>query len=153
MDLSTLIIRRASAADVKCLTGISWKAFDDDARRFMNGQGGGPPGYRSEKANSKMVRSCDYYVVSLPDYTAVGGIILSPEGDRCYLARMFVLPDYQNQGIGAYIISSMEKAYPGVRTWHLDTPAENARTNHFYVKCGYRLQQTKDGFNFYEKTV
>jgi GNAT superfamily N-acetyltransferase len=153
MDYSQIIIERAKSSDVKGLTHVSKKAFDDDSTIFMSRENGGPPGYSSEAMNSKMIKYHDYYKIRLTDFTTIGGIIVSQNGEKCYLQRMFINPIFQNQGIGKYVIEYIQNLYRDVSEWNLDTPKNNIRTNHFYVKCGFQLIKCEKELNFYSKKV
>jgi predicted enzyme related to lactoylglutathione lyase len=59
-------------------------------------------------------------------------------GYRYYeVARIFVEPDFQNQGIGTRTFEFLWSEYPEVERWTLGTPAWNRRTRHFYRKVGF----------------
>ena len=151
MDFTKIIIERAKTSDAKALTYISKRVFDDDSRRFLNRECGGPPGYSSEKVNSKYIRYTEYYKVRLEDYTTIGGIIISLKDSKGYIQRMFIDIMYQNQGLGKYVIDYIQMIYPDIEVWELETPCENIRTNRFYSKCGFKLFNTEKGFNYYKK--
>ncbi|MDF2588279.1 MAG: family acetyltransferase [Anaerocolumna sp.] len=153
MDLTLLIIDRANVADNKALVHISKKAFDDDSKRFMGKENGGPGGYASEKVNSMMIRNNDYYKIKLHDFTTIGGVIISQKENSIYLQRMFIDPKYQNFGIGQYVLNYLEKLYEPIHEWQLDTPQQNIRTNTFYQKCGYSFINSQKGLNYYKKII
>ena len=145
MDITKVIIERAKTSDGKSLTYLSKRVFDDDSRRFLNREGGGPPGYSSEKVNIKLIRGTDYYKVRLEDYTTIGGIIISTRNQKGYIQRMFIDLPYQEQGIGKYVIDYIQSIYPLIEEWELETPCDNIRTNRFYSKCGLKSTiRTKD---------
>jgi RimJ/RimL family protein N-acetyltransferase len=128
--------KKARPGDAKGLALASWRAFDNDINYGAKGKGG-PPGYNSEKWQSKMMRMGKYYKI-LDDYRIIGGIVIFDKGNgHYYLCRIFIEPDYQNQGIGAQAIEFIEKTFPQAKRWTLDTPQWNKRTQHFYEKMGY----------------
>ncbi len=140
---------RARAEDAKALALISWRAFDNDAHYGAPGPGG-PPGYRSDRWQSKMMRIGKYYKV-LADKRIIGGFIIFDQGGGHYeLGRIFIAPDFQNQGIGAQAFEFMWTEFPTVRRWTLGTPAWNLRTRHFYKKVGFAEvgQEGLDGIRF-----
>ena len=128
--------KKAGAKDAKELARASWRAFDNDVHYGASGPGG-PPGYKSERWQSRMMRVGKYYKI-LDDYRIIGGFIVFDKGNgHCELGRIFIDPDYQNRGIGAQAIEFMERAFPQARRWTLGTPRWNRRTQHFYEKMGY----------------
>ena len=145
--------RKAKPADAKGLALASWKAFDNDINYGAPGKGG-PPGYKSEKWQSRMMRFGKYYKI-LDDYRIIGGIIVFDKGNGHYeLGRVFVEPDYQNQGIGAQAIRFIEDTFPQAKKWTLDTPRWNKRTQHFYKKMGYvMIGATGPGLVLYGKII
>lgn len=94
-----------------------------------------------------------YYKIRLEDYTTIGGIMLSSKNGRCYIQRMFIDVSYQNKGLGKYVLDYIQTLHPEIEEWELDTPCDNIRTNHFYVKCGFKLTKTDKGLNYYRKLV
>jgi ribosomal protein S18 acetylase RimI-like enzyme len=127
---------RAKVGDAKALARASWRAFDNDVHYGAPGKGG-PIGYKSERWQSRMMRIGKYYKI-LDDYKVIGGFIIFDKGNGHYeLGRIFIDPDYQNQGIDAQAIKFMEKEFPQAERWTLGTPRWNKRTQHFYEKMGY----------------
>jgi ribosomal protein S18 acetylase RimI-like enzyme len=84
-----------------------------------------------------MIRQHDYFKIvagALP----VGGAIVFRRGARAYeLARLFIDPEFQNEGIGTEVLELLWQQYPLAKKWMLDTPAWNERTLHFYEKAGF----------------
>jgi GNAT superfamily N-acetyltransferase len=84
-----------------------------------------------------MMRLGDYFKIVI-EGQIVGGIIVFRKGTRQYeLGRIFVDPDFQNQGIGTQAFDYLWQAYPLSKMWTLGTPAWNVRTRHFYKKVGF----------------
>ena len=143
----------ARIEDAKALALASWRAFDHDVHYGAPGKGG-PPGYRSDKWQSRMTRAGRYYKI-LDDDRIIGGFILFDKGrGHMELGRIFVEPEYQNQGIGTQAIEFMEETFPQARRWTLDTPGWNKRTQHFYEKMGYvRVGSDRRHGVLYEKKI
>jgi GNAT superfamily N-acetyltransferase len=128
--------KRARVEDAKVLALISKQAFDNDVHYGAPGPGG-PPGYQSDRWQSKMMRIGRYYKI-LADDQIVGGFIIFDQGPGHYeLGRIFVAPDFQNQGIGTQAFEFIWTEFPLARRWTLETPAWNLRTRHFYQKVGF----------------
>ena len=154
MDSKTTIrFEKAKPEDAKALALASWRAFDDDVNYGAPGKGG-PPGYKSDQWQLKMMVVGDYYKILL-DGRIIGGFILLLKGYRCYeLARIFIQPDFQNQGIGAQAFEFIWSEYPDVERWTLGTPAWNRRTRHFYKKVGFvEVGEDRRGGILFERDV
>jgi len=138
---------KARIADAEALTEVQRRTFDDDSRRFAGQPGGpvphategsgGPPGYDSADWTLWAIRAGIYYKI-LADDQIIGGVILFDMHKRHFnLGRIFIDPDWQNQGIGSQAIGFIEKTFPYVKRWSLDTPEWAVRNHHFYQKLGY----------------
>lgn len=159
-------ITKAQQEDAKELTSVSQAAFDDDVH-YGAPQAGGPPGYRSASWHTRMILNCDVYKIvaenghfdrlnfdKLSDRIIGGIIVYQKKAGHMELGRMFIHPDYQNQGIGAQAIRFLEETYPDAHLWTLDTPAWNTRNRHFYEKMGYTLTgAVGPGGVWYEKRI
>lgn len=74
------------------------------------------------------------------DGEAVGGAVVSVNGDRGELELLFVRPGVHSRGIGYAAWCAIEAAYPEVRVWSLTTPYFETRNIHFYVnRCGFHI--------------
>ena len=87
----------------------------------------------------------DYYKILADDWRIIGGFIVMLKGYRYYeLMRIFIQPEFQNQGIGAQAFEFLWSQYPNVERWTLGTPAWNRRNRHFYQKVGF-VEVGEDG--------
>ena len=148
-----LQLTKAHAKDAKALAQISQRAFDDDINYGAPGPGG-PPGYKSDQWQSKMMRFGEYYKI-LVDDQIIGGVIIFRKKPREYeLGRIFIDPDVQNQGFGTETFELIWKTYPLAKRWTLGTPTWNQRTQHFYKKVGF-VEIGKDGHDgiLFEKRI
>ena len=144
---------KAKTRDAQVLALVSWRAFDHDIHYGAPGPGG-PPGYKSDQWQSKMMRLGDYYRI-LADGQIVGGIIVFRKAPREYeLGRIFIEPDFQNQGIGTQAFEFLGQEFPLAKRWTLGTPAWNLRTRHFYKKVGFvEIGQDSHGGILFEKKI
>jgi GNAT superfamily N-acetyltransferase len=130
------IFKKAKPSDADTLAQASERAFHSDIHCGAPGIGG-PPGYNSAAWQTRMMRLGDYFKITVDDQV-VGGLIVFRKGTRQYeLGRIFVDPDFQNQGIGTQAIEFLWQEYPLAKRWTLGTPAWNRRTRHFYRKVGF----------------
>ena len=139
---------KAKPKDASALSRASERAFHSDIHCGAPSIGG-PPGYNSEAWQRQMMRIAQYYKMlrtrDSGDDQIVGGFIVFRKGTRHYeLGRIFVDPDFQNQGIGAQAFDFLWEEFPLTRKWTLGTPAWNRRTRHFYKKVGF-VEVGEDG--------
>ena len=57
--------------------------------------------------------------------------------DVLYISPLFILPEYQNRGIGQTAIRKVFELYPDTITWRLDTIKQEQGNCHLYEKCGF----------------
>ncbi len=60
------------------------------------------------------------------------------EKKESFISPIFVLPRYQNQGIGYAAIQKAFEMYPEVTTWKLETILQEKGNCHLYEKCGFK---------------
>jgi GNAT superfamily N-acetyltransferase len=144
-------LARAHPLNAEALARASERAFHTD-ELYGGPAKSGPPGYDSAEWQERIMRVAEYYRI-LVDGQTVGGMIVFRKGPRAYqLGRVFVDPDWQNQGIGTRAFELLWKEYPLAKVWTLDTPAWNVRTRHFYGKLGFvELRETPDGGVLFER--
>lgn len=137
--------KKAQPSDAEMLARASQRAFHSDIHCGAPGpEPGGPPGYDSAAFQRKVMRFSDYFKIMVGD-DIVGGFWLRRVAPREYvLDRIFLDPDYQNQGIGARAFAFLWETYPLAKRWTLGTPAWNVRTRHFYAKIGFSEIGTDD---------
>ncbi|EJW15394.1 GNAT family N-acetyltransferase [Paenibacillus alvei] len=100
-----------------------------------------------------MMQFCNYFKV-LFNEEIIGGALIVIESSQVHnLGRIFVDPNFQNQGIGMKVILEIERVYPGCKKWWLDTPRWSVKNHHFYVKCGYAKVREEGDLYIFEKTL
>ncbi|MGH0424883.1 MULTISPECIES: GNAT family N-acetyltransferase [Bacillus] len=138
-------IEKATILDAEKLTEIMKRTFDEEAKRWLCGQGDvidyniQPPGYSSVEMMRYSIEELDSFKVIVDD-KIIGGIIVTISG-KSYgrIDRIFVDPDYQGKGIGSHVIKSIEVEYPSIRVWDLETSSRQLNNHHFYEKMGYEI--------------
>ena len=144
-----LSFTKAGTSDALSLNGISKRAFDSDVKVGAVSSGG-PPGYMSVSYHTKMARmNCLYKLTD--NGIILGGAILFLDKDKLNIGRIFVSPENHRKGYGIYMMQEIEKMFPDVKEFTLDTPIWNVRTNSFYSKLGYKELRRNDEFIFYSK--
>ena len=138
-------IKKAEKRDVDAQTEIQIRTLVDDNKLKPPGCSmEGPPGYNSVKWNTHWLENTPCYKI-LFNGQIVGGLILFDLGeDQFEVGRIWVDPDYQNQGIGQAAMREMFTRHPLVKKWKLGTPSWAIRNQHFYEKVGFvKVRETE----------
>ena len=143
----------ATPEDTKTLARASKRAFEYDIH-YGAPEVGGPPGYKSDRWQRKMMQIGHYYKIMV-DGQIIGRFIIFEKKDGHYeLGRIFVEPACQNGGVGAQAIRFMEAEFSTAKKWTLDTPRWAVRNRHFYQKMGYlQVEGENSDFVSYEKQM
>jgi ribosomal protein S18 acetylase RimI-like enzyme len=68
----------------------------------------------------------------------IGSVRADMNYGTCYVGRLIVHPDLQNQGIGTKLLKAMEHHFSGAKRFELFTGHRSERNIHLYEKNGYR---------------
>ena len=147
--MMSIQLTKAGTSDALVLNAISKLAFDSDVEVGAP-SAGGPPGYMSLKYHMKMARSGHLFKLT-ENSLIIGGAILFSDGATLNISRIFVNPDYHQKGYGIRMMQEIEAMFPDIRTFTLDTPVWNIRTNSFYLKLGYTEVKRNEEFVYYSK--
>lgn len=151
--MEEIVFKKATSRDAAVLAEASERAFHSDVHCGAPSEGG-PPGYNSAQWQSRMMRIGQYYKI-LVDGQIVGGFIVFRKAPREYeLGRIFVDPEFQNQGIGTQAFDFLWQEFPLAKRWALGTPAWNRRTRHFYRKVGFvEIGEDGHGGILFERSI
>ena len=79
------------------------------------------------------------YFLILCDNKRVGAVrVIKTDEASCWIAPVFIIPQYQKKGIAQKVFALLEQAYPNVMLWKLDTILQEKGNCHLYEKLGYR---------------
>lgn len=73
------------------------------------------------------------------DGVIVGSVRAEAKKGICFIGRLIVSPDFQNQGIGTRLLTEVEKKFKGPIRYELFTGAESKKNLYLYQKAGYRI--------------
>ena len=68
----------------------------------------------------------------------VGSVRAFMNHGTCYVGRLSVNPDLQNQGIGKKLLNAIERHFSGAKRFELFTGHRSERNIHLYEENGYR---------------
>ena len=72
----------------------------------------------------------------------VGSVRAYKEIDTCYIGRLIVHPDFQNQGIGTSLINAIEARFCNLKRYELFTGHKSKKNLYLYQKLGYKQFRT-----------
>lgn len=81
------------------------------------------------------------------DDKPAGQLWILKKENEIYLARLFVLKEFQNKGIAARSLQLAEQIFTGRQRWSLDTIKEEKNNCHLYEKSGYKQTGTEKKIN------
>ena len=73
----------------------------------------------------------------------IGSVRAYEEEGVCYIGKLIVHPNRQNQGIGKEILKAIEACFRECRKYALFTGKDSLRNLYFYQKAGYRIGAEK----------
>jgi GNAT superfamily N-acetyltransferase len=76
---------------------------------------------------------------AIVDGRIIGSVRAYLQEGTCYIGRLIVHPDFQNQGIGAKLLRAIEERFAQARRYELFTGEKSERNLYFYQKWGYRI--------------
>ncbi len=123
-------IVRAFPEDVAYITDVSESIFSMDPLTA-------PEGYDSYEWYLRTSNTGYLFKILFND-TLVGGFTAFRTGRFNFqLERIFILPEYQNLGIGKKSIQYVIKRFPEARVWYTDVRPEWNKYSSFLHECGF----------------
>jgi ribosomal protein S18 acetylase RimI-like enzyme len=131
-----LSLKRSKITEADSLFNIQKEVFQSDLKKYQD--------YDSSPATEHIdffryrLNQSLHYTVYIDEKISGGVCILILTDTHFHLFRIFLRSDCQNNRIGTTIMNDIERKFPTVKTWSLNTPKDNVRNRHFYEKLGYR---------------
>ena len=144
-------IIKAEVKQIAKIVDMSIRAFETDVH--VGGMKGDcPPDFDSLQWHRQMAQEGHLYQAMIGnDLVGAAIVFLDETGTRLYIGWIFIDSVYHRKGYGIALMDCLEKEFPAVTEFELDTPCWNRRTNAFYQRLGYQIVKVEDGFNFYQK--
>ncbi len=80
----------------------------------------------------------DYYKINYQSNLAGSVFVFEKEPGTMKLHIINILENYQNKGIAQQVMERLEKMYPHITKWELETIETEQRNCHVYEKMGYK---------------
>ena len=83
------------------------------------------------------MENSDYYLIKLENEFIGGVRVVERQVGIFHISPIFILPQFQNQGIGFFAIKTLFNLHPQAITWKLNTILEEKGNSFLYEKCGF----------------
>ncbi len=154
-----ITLRKAGPEDTGILHSMQVKSFQPLLEIYRDFETS-PANEPLEKVEFRINQPITDYYILFNEGNPIGGIrIVKLEDKRYRVSPIFVLPEYQGNGIAQEVFRMAEQMYPDAKVWELDTILEEKRNCHLYEKMGYKQTGKMKPVNekmtivFYEKRM
>jgi N-acetylglutamate synthase-like GNAT family acetyltransferase len=150
-----LSLHIATHMDIVELRDLAVDAFAEDAIYRPDGiEDSDPPGLADIYEHEKWLQSKTYLVCTM-NHNIVGSCILDMKNETATIFGLHVRQQQMNRGVGSWILDEIQRMFPQVSIWALETPDYATRNHYFYQKNGFALVEVtpKDpsiGFGFHK---
>lgn len=144
---------KASVEDMSVIQQMYRRAFKPIYLRYHDGET--DPYLESLTSLQEKARrvGSEYFFCSIEN-VRVGMIrVISDHSTKeARISPMCVLPEFQGKGLAQATLIEIEQQFSDIKTWYLDTIAEEPKLMHLYKKVGYQLvvdqhKEIKPGMN------
>ena len=136
-----MLIRQSSVDDAAKILKLQKLAYQSEAAIYNDYAI--PPLTQTLEAMEDDFESKIFLVAEI-DGRVIGSVRGFVEEETCYIARLIVHPDFQNQGIGTRLLNEIEKVFSDARRFELFTGHRSEKNLYLYQKLGYRIFRSED---------
>lgn len=132
-----MIIKRADAQDMEEILRLQKKAYISEAELYDDFTI--PPLIQTLDEIKEEYKTNVFikYVDKNQIIGSVRGLMI--DSKTCYIGRLIVHPDYQNQGIGTRLMNKIEEIFNESERYELITGHISKKNLHIYQKRGYKI--------------
>jgi len=84
-----------------------------------------------------------FFLKAVIDGRIIGSVRAFAKEGTCFMGRLIVHPDFQNQGIGSKLVQDMEDIFKTSKRFELFTGHQSERNLYLYQKLGYKIFKTE----------
>lgn len=153
MENPEIIISPANVEDLESILILQKLGYQSEAE--LNNDYSIPPLVQSIN-EIRIEYESHYFLKAVSDQNIIGSVRAEVSGGTCYIKRLIVHPDHQNNGIGSQLLLNIEEKFPNISRFELFTGEKSKTNQFFYSKRGYRAFKTEKinetlSFIYYEK--
>ena len=130
-------LEKAIESDAKSIFDMQVKAFTPLLERYQDFNTS-PAAETIERTITRITNPSGGFYKIMLDNQLVGAIcVFWKEKSQFWISPMFILPEYQGQGIAQKSILLIEEVFPHATTWELSTILEEKGNCYLYEKMGF----------------
>lgn len=136
-----MMITKAERDDLSHILKLQYQAYESEAQIYNDPQI--PPLTQTleqliEESYSQIILKAVH-----SDGQIIGSARAHEENGTCYIGKVIVHPDFQNQGIGTALIRELEQRFAHCERIELFTGHQSERNLYLYKKLGYSVYRTE----------
>jgi phage replication-related protein YjqB (UPF0714/DUF867 family)/GNAT superfamily N-acetyltransferase len=129
-------IERAETFDAEEILALQKLAYKSEAEIYNDFKI--PPMVQTLESIEKDFEN-QFFIKALMDGKIIGSVRAYEKDGTCYIGRLIVHPDFQNQGIGTKLMNEIEKIFNTCQRFELFTGDRSERNLYLYQKLGYKI--------------
>jgi ribosomal protein S18 acetylase RimI-like enzyme len=95
--------------------------------------------HSSRVLEAEINRSSSFFGIAKSSSNEIVGMITAHLHDKIlFIARLYVLPEFQRQGIGERLMEESYRVFPEIKRVQLDVEEQNPKARAFYRKLGFK---------------
>lgn len=130
-----LIIEKATVSDAKAILTLQKLAYRSEAEIYHDFNI--PPMVQTFEEIKKDFEN-QTVLKGVLEGRIIGSVRAYPKEGTCYVGRLIVHPDFQNQGLGTKLMKEIEDIFKASMRFELFTGDRSEKNLHLYQKLGYR---------------
>ena len=134
-----MIIEKATVSDAEEILALQKLAYRSEAEIYNDFNI--PPMVQTLESIEKDFEN-QVFLKALINGRIIGSVRAYSKEGICYIGRLIVHPDFQNQRIGTKLMNEIEKIFGTCQRFELFTGDKSKRNLYLYQKLGYKLFKT-----------
>ncbi len=135
-----MIIKPATISDAEEILSLQKLAYQSEAEIYND--------FNIPPLNQSLEEIKDefddkIFLKAVVDERIIGSVRAFVEQKTCYIGKLIVHPDFQNQGTGTKMMNEIEKFFNKAKRFELFTGHKSKRNIYLYQKLGYRRFRTE----------
>jgi ribosomal protein S18 acetylase RimI-like enzyme len=134
-----MIIEKATVSDAEELLTLQKLAYRSEAEIYNDFRL--PPLVQTLESMKEDFKN-QLFLKAVLDGRIIGSVRAYSKEGTCYIGRLVVHPDFQNQGIGTRLMNDLETIFYSCKRFELFTGDRSERNLRLYEKLGYGIIKT-----------
>ena len=136
-----MIIEQARSEDAEEILALQKIAFRGEAKQYYDDAPLPPLTQTVEDTRSDFEKKL--FLKAVTNKRIVGSVRAFTDGGTCYIEKLVIHPDFQNQGIGTELMNEIEERFKDVNRFEIFTGNKSKKTIYLYQKLGYKSFEEK----------